>query len=49
MHVRGVKIAKLSEGNVRRQAVILPARAFCFESEAILASAGFDPFCPLLR
>jgi hypothetical protein len=31
------------------QAVILPARAFCFEIKAILASAGFDPFCPLLR
>jgi hypothetical protein len=46
MHVRGVKIAKRSEGNVRRQAVILPARAFRFESEAILASTGFDPFCP---
>jgi len=49
MHVRGVKMAKISEGNVRRQAVILPARAFRFEIEAILTSFGFDPFCPLLR
>jgi hypothetical protein len=31
------------------QAVILPARAFCFEIEAILASFGFDPYCPYLR
>ena len=31
------------------QAVILPARAFCFEIEAILASFGFDPYCPLPR
>jgi len=31
------------------QAVILPARAFCFEIEAILAFFGFDPYCPLLR
>jgi hypothetical protein len=31
------------------QAVILPARAFCFEIEAILASLGFDPYCPLPR
>jgi hypothetical protein len=31
------------------QAVILPARAFCFEIDAILTSCGFDPFCPVLR
>jgi hypothetical protein len=31
------------------QTVILSAREFCFEIEAILASLGFDPFCPLLR
>jgi hypothetical protein len=31
------------------QAVILPARAFCFEIKAILASFGFDPYCPLPR
>jgi hypothetical protein len=31
------------------QAVILLARAFYFEIEAILASFGFDPFCPLPR
>jgi hypothetical protein len=31
------------------QAVILPARAFYFEIEAILASFGFDPYCPLPR
>jgi hypothetical protein len=42
-------MAKISEGNGRSQAVILPARAFRFEIEAILASFGFDPFCPLLR
>jgi hypothetical protein len=42
-------LAKLSEGNGRSQAVILPARAFRVESEAILTSFGFDPFCPLLR
>ena len=49
MHLRGVKMAKISEGNGCGQAVILPARAFRFEIEAILASFGFDPFCPLLR
>jgi hypothetical protein len=37
------------EGKWSPQAVILPARAFYFEIEAILASFGFDPFCPLLR
>ena len=42
-------MAKISERNERSQAVILPARAFRFEIEAILASFGFDPFCPLLR
>jgi hypothetical protein len=42
-------MAKISKGNVRSQAVILPARAFHFEIEAILASCGFDPFCPVLR
>jgi hypothetical protein len=31
------------------QAVILPSRAFCFEIKAILASFGFDPYCPLPR
>jgi hypothetical protein len=39
-------MAKISEQNARSQAVILPARAFCFEIEAILTSFGFDPFCP---
>jgi hypothetical protein len=39
-------MAKISKGNGRCQAVILPARAFRFEIEAILASFGFDPFCP---
>jgi hypothetical protein len=42
-------MAKISEQNARSQAVILPASVFCFEIEAILASEGFDPFCPLLR
>jgi hypothetical protein len=42
-------MAKISEGNGRCQAVILPARSFRFEIEAILASFGFDPFYPLLR
>jgi hypothetical protein len=42
-------MAKISEGNGRSQAVILPARSFRFEIEAILTSFGFDPFCPLLR
>ena len=42
-------MAKISEENVRSQAVILPARAFCFEIEAILTSSGFDRFRPLLR
>jgi|JI7StandDraft_1071085.scaffolds.fasta_scaffold00467_19 hypothetical protein len=49
MHIRGVKMAKISKGNGRSQAVILPARAFRFEIEAILTSFGFDPFCPLPR
>jgi hypothetical protein len=49
MHVRGVKMAKISERNARSQAVILPARVFRFDIKAILASFGFDPFCPLLR
>lgn len=31
-------MAKILEQNVRSQAVILPARAFCFGIEAILAS-----------
>jgi hypothetical protein len=31
------------------QAVILPARAFFFEIEAILTSEEIDPFCPLPR
>jgi hypothetical protein len=38
-------MAKISEGNARSQPVILPARAFRFEIEAILTSFGFDPFC----
>ncbi len=42
-------MAKLSKENDRRQAVILPARSFYFESNAILASKGFDPFCSWLR
>jgi hypothetical protein len=42
-------MAKISEGNARSQAVVLPARAFRFEIEAILTSEGFDPFCPWLR
>lgn len=29
--------------------VTLPASAFRFEVEAILTSAGFDPFCPWPR
>ena len=49
MHIRGVKMAKISKGNGRSQAVILPARAFRFEIEAILTSFGFDPFCPWPR
>jgi hypothetical protein len=44
-------MAGISEGKVRGQPVILPARAFRFEIEAILTSPknqiwGFDPFCP---
>jgi hypothetical protein len=39
-------MAKISGQNDRSQAVILPARSFCSEIEAILASFGFDPFCP---
>jgi hypothetical protein len=31
------------------QIAALSARLLRFEIEAILASAGFDPFCPLLR
>lgn len=31
------------------RAIILPVRAFCFQIEAILASFGFDPYCPLPR
>jgi hypothetical protein len=27
----------------------LPARSFCFEIAAILASSGFDQICPALR
>jgi hypothetical protein len=49
MHVRGVEMAKISEGIDRSQAVVLPARSIRFEIEAISASFGFDPFCPLLR
>jgi hypothetical protein len=42
-------MAKISERNERSQAVILPARAFRFEIEAILTSFGFDPFGHLRR
>ena len=49
MHIRGVKMAKISKGNGRSQVFILPARAFRFKIEAILTSFGFDPFCPLPR
>jgi hypothetical protein len=42
-------MAKISKGNGRSQTVILPARSFRFEIEAILTSEGFDPFCPLPR
>jgi hypothetical protein len=42
-------MAKILEQNARSQAVILPASVFCFEIEAILTSAGFDPFCPERR
>jgi hypothetical protein len=42
-------MAKISKENARSQAVILPARAFCFEIEAILTSFRFDRFRPLLR
>ena len=42
-------MAKISEENVRRRVASLPARAFCFEIEAISASFGFDPFCPWRR
>ncbi|WP_430445359.1 hypothetical protein [Sphingorhabdus contaminans] len=42
-------MAKISDQNARRQAVILPASVFWFEIEAILTSEGFDPFCPWLR
>ncbi len=42
-------MAKISKQNARRQAAILPARAFCFEIEAILTSFGFDRFRPLRR
>ena len=49
MHLRGVKMAKISDRIARRQAAILPASAIRFEIEAILASEGFEPFCPWLR
>ena len=42
-------MAMISEQNARSQAVILPASAFCFEIESILASFGFDRFRPLRR
>jgi hypothetical protein len=42
-------MAKISEQNMCSQAVVLPARTFCFEIKAILTSFGFDPFCPELR
>jgi hypothetical protein len=29
--------------------VVLPVSVFCFEIEAMLTSAGFDPFCPERR
>jgi hypothetical protein len=37
------------EGKCPQSIVILPARAFCFEIEAISMSFGFDPFCPWRR
>jgi len=49
MHLRGVKMAKISDQIARHQAVILPVSAIWFEIEAILTSEGFDPFCPWLR
>jgi hypothetical protein len=42
-------MAKILKGNDRNQAVILPVRLFPFKIEAILASFGFDQFCPWLR
>jgi hypothetical protein len=42
-------MAKISERIGRSRPVILPARSIRFEIEAISASFGFDPFCPLLR
>jgi hypothetical protein len=42
-------MAKILEGIGRSQAVFLPARSVRFKIEAISASFGFDPFCPLLR
>ena len=42
-------MAKISDQNARRQAVILPASVFWSEIEAILTSGGFDPFCTWLR
>jgi len=42
-------MAKISEQNARRQAVILPASVFWFDIKAILTSEGFDPFFPGLR
>jgi hypothetical protein len=42
-------MAKILEQNARTWDVIHPASAFCSEIEAILASEGFDPFCPWRR
>jgi len=42
-------MAKISERNAGSQAVILPASGFCSDILAILASYGFDPFCPWRR
>ena len=42
-------MAMISERYVRSQAIILPARAYRFEIEAILTSFGFDPYCALPR
>jgi hypothetical protein len=38
-------MAQISEQNARRQDLVHPARAFCFEIEANLTSGEFCPFC----
>jgi hypothetical protein len=49
MHLRGVKMAKISKENVRRRQSFCLQGHFACEIEAILASFGFDPYCPLPR